>query len=82
MAVKTRSIFDPAIILPAIGESFRKLNPVTLVKNPVVFVTEVGAGISTILLVTGHGANFWFQFQIALWIWFIVPKSLRLENNS
>ena len=72
MAVKTHSIFDPAIILPAIGESFRKLNPVTLAKNPVVFVTEVGAAISTILLVTGHGANFWFQFQIALWIWFIV----------
>src|SRR6516164_865702 len=72
MAVKTHSIFDPAIILPAIGESFRKLNPVTLARNPVVFVTEVGAAISTILLVTGHGANFWFQFQIALWIWFIV----------
>src|SRR5271166_5189728 len=72
MAVKTHSIFDPAIILPAIGESFRKLNPVTLTKNPVMFVTEVGAAISTILLVTGHGANFGFQLQIALWIWFIV----------
>jgi K+-transporting ATPase ATPase B chain len=36
------------------------------------FVTEVGAAISTILLVTGHSANFGFQLQIALWIWFIV----------
>jgi len=72
MAVKTHSVFDPAIILPAIGEAFRKLNPVTLAKNPVMLVTEVGAAISTILLVTGHGANFGFQFQIALWIWFIV----------
>ncbi len=36
------------------------------------FVAWVGAVISTILLVTGHGANFGFQFQIALWIWFIV----------
>src|SRR5271165_1738206 len=72
MAVKTHSIFDSAIFLPAIGESFRKLNPVTLAKNPVMFVTEVGAAISTILLVTEHGANFGFQLQIALWIWFIV----------
>jgi K+-transporting ATPase ATPase B chain len=36
------------------------------------FVIEVGAAISTILLITGHGGNFGFQFQIALWIWLIV----------
>src|SRR4029077_18533984 len=35
-------------------------------------VTEVGAAITTVLLVTGHGANFGFQFQIALWLWFTV----------
>ena len=72
MAAKTHSIFDPAIIVPAIGDSFKKLNPVTLAKNPVMFVTEVGAAITTVLLVTGHGANFGFQFQIALWLWFTV----------
>jgi K+-transporting ATPase ATPase B chain len=72
MALKAHSIFDPAIILPAIGESFIKLNPVTLAKNPVMFVTEVGAVISTYLLVIGHGAYFGFQLQIALWLWFIV----------
>jgi potassium-transporting ATPase ATP-binding subunit len=72
MAAKTHSIFDPAIIVPAIGESFKKLNPLTLAKNPVMFVTEVGAAITTVLLVAGHGANFGFQFQIALWLWFTV----------
>src|SRR5271166_3246575 len=72
MAAKTHSIFDPTIIVPAIGDSFKKLNPITLAKNPVMFVTEVGAAITTVLLVTGHGANFGFQLQIALWIWFIV----------
>jgi K+-transporting ATPase ATPase B chain len=72
MALKAHSIFDPAIILPAIGESFIKLNPVTLAKNPVMFVTEVGAVISTYLLVIGYGAYFGFQLQIALWLWFIV----------
>ncbi len=72
MAAKTHSIFDPAIIVPAIGDSFKKLNPITLAKNPVMFVTEVGAAITTVLLVTGHGANFGFQVQIALWLWFTV----------
>ena len=72
MAGKSHSIFDPAIIVPAIGDSFKKLNPITLAKNPVMFVTEVGAAITTALLLTGHGANFGFQFQIALWLWFTV----------
>src|SRR6202044_4265189 len=72
MAGKPHSIFDPAIIVPAIGESFKKLNPVTLAKNPVMFVTEVGAFITTVLLVTGHGSNFGFQLQISLWLWFTV----------
>jgi K+-transporting ATPase ATPase B chain len=72
MASKTYSIFDPAIVYPAIGESFLKLNPLTLAKKPVIFVAEVGAAISTILLVTGRGANFGLELQIALWIWFMV----------
>ena len=58
MAAKSHSIFDPAIVMPAIGESFKKLNPITLAKNPVIFVTEVGAAITTVLLVTGRGAEF------------------------
>jgi K+-transporting ATPase ATPase B chain len=72
MAAKAHSIFDPAIIVPAIGDSFKKLNPLTLARNPVMFVTEVGALITTVLLVTGHGAHFGFQLQIALWLWFTV----------
>jgi potassium-transporting ATPase ATP-binding subunit len=69
---KTHSVFDPGIIFPAIGESFKKLNPLTLARNPVIFVTEVGAAISTILLFTARNSNFGFQFQITLWIWLIV----------
>ena len=72
MAAKSHSIFDPAIIVPAVGDSFKKLNPVTLARNPVMFVTEVGAMITTVLLVTGHGAHFGFQLQISLWLWFTV----------
>jgi potassium-transporting ATPase ATP-binding subunit len=69
---KTHSIFDPAMIFPAIGESFKKLNPLTLARNPLIFVAEVGAAISTILLITVRDSNFGFQFQITLWIWVIV----------
>src|SRR6202049_1788001 len=72
MAAKAHSILDPAIIVPAIGDSFRKLNPVTLARNPVMFVTEIGALITTVRLVTGHGTHFGFQVQIALWLWFTV----------
>src|SRR6201995_1225932 len=72
MAAKAHSIFDPAIIVPAIGDSFKKLNPLTLARNPVMFVTEVGAVITTVLMFVGHGGHFGFQIQIALWLWFTV----------
>jgi K+-transporting ATPase ATPase B chain len=73
MAAKVHSIFDPAIIIPAIGESFKKLNPRHMVGNPVMFVTEVGAAITTVLLFTGgQGASFGFLLQITLWLWFTV----------
>src|SRR5476649_1213056 len=73
MASKSHSIFDPAIIVPAIGESFKKLNPAHMVANPVMFVTEVGALITTILLFTGEkGAPFGFLLQVTLWLWFTV----------
>jgi potassium-transporting ATPase ATP-binding subunit len=73
MASKSHSIFDPAIIVPAIGESFKKLNPAHMVANPVMFVTEVGALITTILLFTGEkGASYGFLLQVTLWLWFTV----------
>jgi len=62
-----------------------KLNPVTLMKNPVMFVVEVGAAITTVFLVrdavTG-APGIGFQFQISLWLWFTVlfatlPKRWR-----
>ena len=52
-----------------------KLNPVTLLKNPVMFVVEVGAALTTVFLirdiVVGRRGN-WFQIQISLWLWFTV----------
>jgi K+-transporting ATPase ATPase B chain len=73
MAAKSLSIFDPSIVFPAIAESFKKLNPVHMVKNPVMFVTEVGAMITTVLIFT-HSDNESVSFivQISLWLWFTV----------
>jgi potassium-transporting ATPase ATP-binding subunit len=66
------SLFDPAIIVPAIGGSFRKLHPRTLIRNPVMFVVEIVTVLTTILflrdLITG-GENLKFTFQIIVWLW-------------
>ena len=73
MAAKTHSIFDPEIITPAIGGSLKKLNPRHMLGNPVLFVTETGAAITTVLLFTGgQGDSFGFLLQITLWLWFTV----------
>ncbi len=69
------TITDPKILVPAIGASFKKLNPRTLAKNPVMFVVEVVALLTTVLLIrdliTGAG-NYGFSIQIILWLWFTV----------
>jgi potassium-transporting ATPase ATP-binding subunit len=69
------SLFDRRILLPAIGASLRKLDPRLMVKNPVMFVVEVVAALTTALflrdLVTG-GAHLAFTFQIIIWLWFTV----------
>ena len=71
MAAKARPLFDPAIVMPAILESIKKLNPVHMVKNPVMFVTEVGAALTTLdLFFTKDYLS--FVAQISLWLWFTV----------
>src|SRR6202451_1996509 len=69
------TMLDPKIVIPAIGSSFVKLDPRLMAKNPVMFVVEVVAALTTVIfirdLVTG-GANLAFTFQIILWLWFTV----------
>src|ERR1700731_2319028 len=69
------ALFDPKIVGPAIGSAFAKLNPRTLMKNPVMFVLEVVTVLTTVILirdlVTG-GGHILFEFQIILWLWFTV----------
>ena len=73
MAVKTYSLFERRIIGPAVADSFKKLNPLSLAKNPVIFVTEVGAAVTTLGLFFRSGNEpFGFVLQISLWLWFTV----------
>src|ERR1700748_254449 len=69
------TMLDPKILKPAIAASFAKLDPRKMLKNPVMFVVEIVAALTTVIfirdLVTG-GANLGFTFQIILWLWFTV----------
>ena len=69
------TITDPKILGPALWEAIKKLNPRAMVHNPVMFVVEVVASLTTILfirdLATGAG-GLAFSFQINLWLWFTV----------
>ena len=70
-----RSVMNAAIARRAAVDALRKLNPVAMMRNPVMFVVEVGSILTTTLLVLdsihGHG-NPKFDLQITLWLWFTV----------
>src|ERR1700689_3719507 len=72
---KKKSLWNWGIAGGAVKDSFVKLNPRTLMKNPVMFVVEVGAVITTYDLVSDavcHLGGFGFELQITLWLWFTV----------
>src|SRR5271169_2155179 len=73
--IRKKSLADSAILSRAVMDSFRKLDPRTMVKNPVMFVVEVGAVLTTIQLAWNalhHAGQFGFGLQITLWLWFTV----------
>ena len=69
------TMLDPKIVMPAIGAAFAKLDPRAMIKNPVMFVVEIVAALTTVIflrdLVSG-GADLSFTFQIIVWLWFTV----------
>ena len=75
MTRQSSSITDPAILWPAIGNAFKKLDPRVMARNPVMFVVEVTATLTTYIFLRDlflgqhHLA---FAFQINLWLWFTV----------
>ena len=70
-----RPLFDPPIVKRALWDSLVKLNPVTMMKNPLMFVVEVGAALTTALVFRDWRAaapDLGFTFQITIWLWFTV----------
>ena len=71
MTRETPSLLDWKIIGPALGESFRKLHPRRMARNPVMFVAMVGAALTTIAVRVSPGDR-GFTAQLAVWLWFTV----------
>jgi potassium-transporting ATPase ATP-binding subunit len=71
--LQKKSIFQREIVAQAVFDSLGKLSPVHLMRNPVIFVTEVGAAVTTMeLLLRPERGSIAFNIQIALWLWFTV----------
>jgi K+-transporting ATPase ATPase B chain len=75
-----RSLWDPAIVVPAAKDAVRKLDPRLMVRNPVMFVVEVGSVITSIIFLrqllggdgVGPGTGLLFLGQLTAWLWFTV----------
>ena len=68
-------LWDRALLVPAVWDSLKKLDPRWQARNPVIFVVEVGSVITTIAYIAGlfqQGSNELFVGQIAIWLWFTV----------
>lgn len=71
--IHSNKLFNRELILPAIKDSFWKLDPRVQLKNPVMFVTLIGAIMTTVYVVFGIGqGSRLFELQISLWLWFTV----------
>lgn len=73
MSRQTTALLAPEIVVPALGSAVAKLDPRDMVRNPVMFVVEVIAILTTILFLrdlAAGGENLGFSFQIVLWLWF------------
>src|ERR1700751_489062 len=75
MARRT-SVFDRELVLAAVRDSFPKLDPRDQVKNPVMFIVELGSVITTVIffkqIAQGNTASLWFVGVIAVWLWLTV----------
>ena len=68
-----KSLFTAELVVPAIADSFRKLDPRDLIRNPVMFTTAIVATLLTILLFVGHdGLALAFKIQLVFWLWLTV----------
>src|ERR1700676_2673617 len=74
-AAPVSTMLDPKIVIPAIGSAFVKLDPRLMMKNPVMFVVEVVAALTTVIFIRdwmNGSEHLGFTFQIILWLWVTV----------
>ncbi len=72
---KRLSLFNPRIVRRASVDAIRKLNPRLMMKNPVMFIVEIGSVLTVVALLINlstHQGHFRFELQITLWLWFTV----------
>ena len=74
MSAKKISLFNKKILFQATKDSVTKLNPALQVKNPVIFMVAIGSVLTTLIVIAGifQGNFSYFNFQIAIWLWFTV----------
>lgn len=74
MSKEDKKMFDLKLITEAIKDSFKKLNPVSLIKNPIIFIVGIGSLLTSVILIINsiNGKFTLFEFQIAIWLWFTV----------
>jgi K+-transporting ATPase ATPase B chain len=77
MSAKRQNLFSRDIVLTAIGDSFLKLDPRTLIRNPVIFIVELGSVLVTViffhdLFSGGHQEPLWFTATVGIWLWLTV----------
>jgi len=78
---QSRSLFDRELIVPALWGSLTKLDPRVQIRNPVMFVVEIGAAITTVAWLIqvfggtplgGGNEPAWFTFSVSIWLWLTV----------
>jgi potassium-transporting ATPase ATP-binding subunit len=76
MARRQTSMFEPEIVEQAVKDSFPKLDPRSQVKNPVMFIVELGSVITTVIffldIARGNTDQLWFVAVISVWLWLTV----------
>ena len=79
---KSTSIFERKSLLEALKGSIKRLNPIILLRNPVMLIVEIGAIVTTLITLFNllYGGNFLFNIQISIWLWFTVIFSNFAES--
>ena len=84
--MKHKNLFDKKMLIPALIDSFLKLNPKSQAKNPVMFVVYIGSILTTFLVIyslCGYdaGGTTGFILSITLWLWFTLSIKVRSEGR-